>query len=72
LTICEWYSQRLVDFSGYPPCETAGTLKQVHGALSFGAGDMDIRRIGTQPSVRGPVEWFTGSIAIAEALDGKV
>jgi hypothetical protein len=33
---------------------------------------MDIRRIGTQPSVRGPVEWFTGSIAIAEALDGKV
>jgi quercetin dioxygenase-like cupin family protein len=37
---------------------------EVHGALVVGAGDMDIKRNGTQPSGRGPVEWFTGSVRI--------
>ena len=41
-TICEWYSQRLVDFSGYSRDDPAGRLKKVDGAPS-GAGVMDIK-----------------------------
>jgi quercetin dioxygenase-like cupin family protein len=29
---------------------------------------MDIKRNGTQPSARGPVEWFTGSVRIDSAF----
>jgi hypothetical protein len=39
---------------------------------------MEIKRRGSQPSCKGPADWFTGSpttamthIAIQEALDGK-
>jgi len=30
---------------------------------------MDIQRIGTQPSVKGPAEWFTGTVRIDSAFD---
>src|SRR4029453_13930665 len=36
LTICEWYSQRLFDFSGYSLAKPPGRLKKVHRALSCG------------------------------------
>jgi hypothetical protein len=29
---------------------------------------MDIKRNGTQPSARGPVDWFTGSVRIDSAF----
>src|SRR5580700_5221872 len=38
------------------------------GHCRIGAGDMDIKRNGTQPSARGPVEWFTGSVRIDSAF----
>jgi quercetin dioxygenase-like cupin family protein len=31
---------------------------------------MDIKRNGTQPFARGPVEWFTGSVRIDSAFQG--
>src|SRR2546428_1127714 len=52
-TICEYYSQTLLDFSGY---------SGVRGPITIGR--MDIKRSGSQPSGIGPAEWFTGTVRI--------
>src|SRR3989449_2329001 len=52
-TICEYYSQTLLDFSGY---------QGAHGPATMGR--MDIKRSGSQPSDKGPAEYFTGTVRI--------
>src|SRR5438128_5511362 len=52
-TICEYYSQTLLDFTGY-----SGR----HGPVTIGR--MDIKRSGSQPSGIGPAEWFTGTVGV--------
>src|SRR2546427_4944082 len=52
-TICEYYSQTLLDFTGY--------LGR-HGPVTI--GPMDIKRSGSQPSGIGPAEWFTGTVRV--------
>src|SRR5437016_5388236 len=52
-TICEYYSQTLLDYSRY---------SGAHGPATIGR--MDIKRSGSQPSGKGPVEWFTGTVRI--------
>src|SRR2546421_2191627 len=52
-TICERYSLTLVDYSRYcravPPVTIA---------------PMDIKRAGSQPSSKGPADWFTGTVRV--------
>src|SRR5882762_3072846 len=52
-TICEYYSQTLLDFAGYSGRPGSVTL-----------GPMDIKRSGSQPSGIGPAEWFTGTVRV--------
>src|SRR2546425_3108477 len=52
-TICEYYSQTLLDFTGY--------LGR-HGPVTI--GPMDIKRSGSQPSGIGPAEWFSGTVRV--------
>ena len=33
---------------------------------------MDIKRIGSQPSAKGPAEWFTGTVRIDSPFDGSL
>src|SRR6478672_2804002 len=33
--------------------------------------DMEIKRSGSQPSVKGPADWFTGTVRIDPAFDAK-
>jgi len=41
-----------------------GIEDQIRETSSEGIQDMEIKRIGTQPSVNGPPEWFTGAVRI--------
>src|SRR6266576_366667 len=52
-TICEYYSQTLLDFTAY---------SRRCGPVTI--GPMDIKRGGSQPSGIGPAEWFTGTVRI--------
>src|SRR6266853_3301084 len=52
-TICEYYSQTLLDSSGYSGAHAPATI-----------GRMDIKRSGSQPSGKGPAEWFTGTVRV--------
>src|SRR5437016_12146432 len=52
-TICEYYSQTLLDFTGYTG---------VHGPATIGR--MDIKRSGSQPSGIGSAEWFSGTVRV--------
>src|SRR5437762_11367856 len=52
-TICEQYSQTLLDYSGYTGAHGPATIAR-----------MDIKRSGSQPSGRGPAEWFTGTVRV--------
>jgi hypothetical protein len=53
-TIREWYSQSLVDFSGYSRPRRAATLKGNKRQRSSEAWHMDIKKSGSQPSGTGP------------------
>jgi hypothetical protein len=33
---------------------------------------MDIKRIGSQPSNKGPADWFTGTVCIDPLFHGKM
>ena len=33
--------------------------------------DMEIKRTGSQPSAKGPVDWFTGTVRIDPLFDAK-
>ena len=33
---------------------------------------MEIKRVGTQPSIKGPADWFTGTVRIDPLFDAKL
>src|SRR3989442_1719205 len=53
LTICERYSLTLVDYSRYCRAVPSVTI-----------APMDIKRAGSQPSSKGPADWFTGTVRV--------
>ncbi|HTV00274.1 MAG TPA: cupin domain-containing protein [Luteitalea sp.] len=48
---------------------TAWMGMQVHGLHAKDGGDMEIKRSGSQPSAKGPVDWFTGTVRIDPLFD---
>jgi quercetin dioxygenase-like cupin family protein len=46
----------------------SGAARQQNPQPAPGASRMEIRRNGTQPSMKGPAEWFTGNVRIDSAF----
>src|SRR4051794_8124546 len=49
---------------GYPP-------KQLNGAPHLKEKAVDIKRSGSQPSRKGPGDWFTGAVRIDSSFQGN-
>src|SRR5215203_4365327 len=48
------------------------TFSFVRVAAATPGGDMEIKRSGSQPSAKGPAEWFTGTVRIDPLFDAPV
>ena len=59
-------------------CTRRSVLRMVIAAMTFPfvrawaatpGGDMEIKKSGSQPSAKGPAEWFTGTVRIDPLID---
>ena len=62
-------------------CTRRSVLRMVIAAMTFPfvrawaatpGGDMEIKKSGSQPSAKGPAEWFTGTVRIDPLIDAPV
>src|SRR5918995_7321757 len=48
------------------------TFSFVRASAATAGGEMEIKRSGSQPSAKGPAEWFTGTVRIDPLFDAPV
>jgi hypothetical protein len=54
------------------PKKIKTTFSFVRASAATPLGEMEIRRSGSQPSAKGPAEWFTGTVRIDPLFDTPV
>jgi quercetin dioxygenase-like cupin family protein len=60
-------ADRKVDCAGYAAIRRR--IDVVHCYIESSGGDVEIKRSGSQPSGKGPAEWFTGVVRIDPLFD---
>jgi quercetin dioxygenase-like cupin family protein len=60
----KWFAGTMLALAGYASAQTASVTAQSASTPPAGAADMVITRGGSQPSSKGPAQYFTGSVRV--------